>query len=104
MWKCEQCLVGYLQLVVLFTNTFYPAGASTLVQTITLRNAKILQIDGSSIYIASQSYIWRLLPVPILTQVDQMVKEREYEGALALMESLTDFDETLKVTIIGKPY
>jgi len=77
------------------------AGASTLVQTITLRNAKLLQIDGSSIYIASQSHIWRLLPVPILTQVDQMVKEREYEGALALMESLTDFDETLKAEKIA---
>jgi len=75
------------------------AGASTLVQTITLRSAKLLQINNASIYIASQSHIWRLLPVPILTQVDQMVKEREYEGALALVESLTDFDEALKVTI-----
>ena len=29
-----------------------------------------------------------------------MVKEREYEGALALVESLTDFDEALKVAVL----
>ncbi|KAL6054782.1 Vam6/Vps39-like protein [Balamuthia mandrillaris] len=72
------------------------SGTQTLVQTLSLRNARLMKVKNRNIYVASQSHIWRLLPVPIMDQVDQLVREKEYEEALNLCESLTDFDEKAK--------
>jgi hypothetical protein len=73
------------------------SGTQTLVQTIALRGARTMQVKRD-IYVASQTTVWRLVPVPLLAQVDQLVKEHEYEDALNLVESLTDFPEAVKAS------
>eukprot|EP01087_Luapelamoeba_hula_P018206 TRINITY_DN5848_c0_g1_i2.p1 TRINITY_DN5848_c0_g1~~TRINITY_DN5848_c0_g1_i2.p1 ORF type:complete len:877 (+),score=139.65 TRINITY_DN5848_c0_g1_i2:141-2771(+) len=77
------------------------AGSSSLVQTIPVRNVRTMQIQGTTLYLASQTQIWRLLPVPILTQIDQLVGEQEYEEALTLCESITDIDVGVKAEKIA---
>jgi hypothetical protein len=71
-------------------------GTQTLVQTIPLRGARFLTLKDD-IYVAAQNQIWRLLPVPILEQVEQLVRDREYEEALSLCEHLTGPEEAVKV-------
>lgn len=78
-----------------------------------------MRIKQDVYYVAAPNHIWRLLPIPIISQVmvdvhvrvsaetsfanlishiqvDQLIREKEYEDAISLCESLTNFDENLK--------
>jgi len=46
-------------------------------------------VDGtpsSAIYAASQTTVWKLSPLSILSQIEQLMRDKEYEEALALSE------------------
>ena len=68
------------------------SGSNTLVQTLALRTPRLLSIKDGDIYIAAQNSVWRVVPLPILHQVEQLVKDREYEEALTLCENIPDSD------------
>jgi hypothetical protein len=61
----------------------------------------LLSIRDGDIYIAAQNSVWRVVSVPILQQVDQLVKDREYEEALTLCENIPDSDSTKVLIIIS---
>jgi hypothetical protein len=95
--SCKGYFFPYvLALLPKFLEVRSVSGTQTLVQTIMLRGARTMQVKRD-IYIASQTTIWRLVPVPIMAQVEQLIKEREYEEALLIAESLTDCPDTIKV-------
>ncbi len=93
------CLGHYYPYVIAILSKFLEVrttfGTQTLVQTIPLRGARFMSIKDD-IYVAAQNQIWKLLPVPIIEQVDQLVREREYEEALALCENISGGDEAVK--------
>jgi hypothetical protein len=77
-------------------------GTQTLVQTLPVRQARLLAVDTraapgtGALYVAGAQQVWRLVPVPVLEQVDQLVREGSYEEALTLCENVPVQDEALK--------
>lgn len=51
--------------------------------------------DKTATYVATPASLFRLIPVPIPTQVDQLISDHQFESALTLCDSITD-DEALK--------
>lgn len=51
-------------------------------------------MKGDDIYVAAVNALWKLVPVPLLEQINQLVTEKEYEEALHLCDSLPDSSET----------
>jgi len=99
-WSEPPSAVGYyfpylIALLPKFLEVRTTFGTQTLVQMVTLRSAKLMQIK-KDIYVAAPNHIWRLVPIPVLSQVDQLVREKEYENAISLCESLSNFDQTVK--------
>jgi hypothetical protein len=66
--------------------------SQALVQTIPLKMPRFLAIKDNDIYIAAQNNVWKLLPVSMMSQVDQLVHDKEYEEALALCDNIPDTD------------
>eukprot|EP01116_Phalansterium_solitarium_P000135 TRINITY_DN10090_c0_g1_i1.p1 TRINITY_DN10090_c0_g1~~TRINITY_DN10090_c0_g1_i1.p1 ORF type:complete len:892 (-),score=174.91 TRINITY_DN10090_c0_g1_i1:69-2744(-) len=70
-------------------------GSQSAVQSIQLRFARWLTVRQTAdpqqpgeIYCAAANQIWRLVPVPIGEQIEQLVGQREYEDALLLCETM----------------
>lgn len=40
------------------------------------------------IYVASNHFVWRLIPVPMATQIQQLLQDKQFELALQLAVSL----------------
>lgn len=67
------------------------SGTQNLIQTIPLKSPHCISVkDNVNVYVGSQNNVWKLIPVPIVNQVDQLVQEKEYEEALTLCENITD--------------
>ena len=73
--------------------------SDVLIQTIPLKLARFLAIKSSEIYVAAFNNVWKLVPLPMIQQVDQLVAERKYEEALALAESIPDTEPLKKSKI-----
>jgi hypothetical protein len=69
------------------------------VQTIALRAPQFLAVRGSDIYVASQALVWKLIPVPLFAQVEQLIKDKKYEEALTLCEIIPDSDEKVPTNV-----
>jgi Vam6/Vps39-like protein vacuolar protein sorting-associated protein 39 len=76
-------------------------GSSSLVQSIPLAGAKCIAAatsaggrrrTGGTVFVASKTNIWALTPIALGSQVDQLVKEGDYEEALSLCENLDSED------------
>lgn len=80
-------------------------GSSSLVQSIPLAGAKCIAAaagvsagsnvrrrTGGTVFVASKTHIWALTPIALGSQVDQLVKEGDYEEALSLCENLDPED------------
>jgi len=53
--------------------------------------------QGNVVYVASTNSIWRLVPVSLATQVDQLVDEKEFEEAINLLDQVTDMNPRQRV-------
>ncbi|XP_022091314.1 vam6/Vps39-like protein [Acanthaster planci] len=60
-----------------------------LVQTIELNKPRSITIGSGHVYVASQHYIWRLVPIPITTQIKALLADKQFELALHLA-NMTD--------------
>lgn len=49
-------------------------------------------VHSGHVYVASNNYIWRLEPVPLPRQIQQLVDEKQFELALHLAVSMTIYD------------
>uniref|UniRef100_A0A8C4R8C4 VPS39 subunit of HOPS complex n=1 Tax=Eptatretus burgeri TaxID=7764 RepID=A0A8C4R8C4_EPTBU len=64
-----------------------------LVQSIDLQKPRFITSGGPNIvYVASSQYVWRLLPVPIATQIEQLLQEKQFDLALQLAQMTNDSD------------
>ncbi|XP_078593471.1 vam6/Vps39-like protein isoform X1 [Branchiostoma floridae x Branchiostoma japonicum] len=61
-----------------------------LVQTMELPSRPRFICSGSShVYVASQNYVWKMVPVPITAQIKQLLQDKQFELALHLA-NMTD--------------
>ncbi|XP_030415425.1 vam6/Vps39-like protein isoform X5 [Gopherus evgoodei] len=73
-------------------RTFEPR---LLVQSIELQRPRFITSGGYStniVYVASNHFVWRLLPVSIATQIQQLLQDKQFELALQLAEMKDDSD------------
>ena len=56
------------------------------VQTIPIAKPRRLAAKGSVVYVASSMAIYRLQPIPLLIQINELVEERLYEEAICLTQ------------------
>ncbi|EMP39590.1 Vam6/Vps39-like protein [Chelonia mydas] len=71
-------------------RTFEPR---LLVQSIELQRPRFITSGGTNIvYVASNHFVWRLLPVSIATQIQQLLQDKQFELALQLAEMKDDSD------------
>nr|XP_020762464.1 vam6/Vps39-like protein isoform X1 [Odocoileus virginianus texanus] len=71
-------------------RTFEPR---LLVQSIELQRPRFITSGGSNIiYVASNHFVWRLIPVPMATQIQQLLQDKQFELALQLAEMKDDSD------------
>ena len=73
-----------------------------LVQTIQLARAKLMT-EGDVVYLATTSGVWRLIMIPLINQVDQLVEEEEFEEALSLLDHIKDLPHAQKVGARRRP-
>jgi len=82
------------KLVLVFIYFFFnPASPQ---QITALSKAKVMT-QGNVVYVASTNSIWRLVPVSLATQVDQLVDEKEFEEAINLLDQVTDMNPRQRV-------
>ncbi|XP_030882273.1 vam6/Vps39-like protein [Leptonychotes weddellii] len=63
-------------------RTFEPR---LLVQSTELQRPRFITSGGSNIiYVASNHFVWRLIPVPMATQIQQLLQDKQFELALQL--------------------
>jgi Vam6/Vps39-like protein vacuolar protein sorting-associated protein 39 len=62
-------------------------GSKAAVQQINNR-MKLLTVKGDHIYVATARDIWRLVPVPLVDQIDELVRIKSYDEALSLLNNL----------------
>lgn len=62
-------------------------GSKSAVQQIHAK-AKLITIKGECIYIASPKDIWRLTPISLVDQIDELVRIKSYDEALSLLKHL----------------
>eukprot|EP01098_Paradermamoeba_levis_P011400 TRINITY_DN4875_c0_g7_i3.p1 TRINITY_DN4875_c0_g7~~TRINITY_DN4875_c0_g7_i3.p1 ORF type:complete len:699 (+),score=206.47 TRINITY_DN4875_c0_g7_i3:197-2098(+) len=67
--------------------------STTSIQKLNLNKAKMIVVQGDILYVSSSSDIWRLIPIPIIDQIDDLLRRKEFDQALAFCESLPDLDE-----------
>lgn len=65
-------------------------------QTLQLKAPKLVAVKNGDIYIAAQGHVWKLLPVPLINQVNQLIEEKEYEEALTLCENIPESAEKVR--------
>ncbi|KAM6204134.1 vam6/Vps39-like protein isoform 3-T3 [Sarcoramphus papa] len=71
-------------------RTFKPR---LLVQSIELQRPRFITSGGTNIiYVASNHFVWRLIPVSIATQIQQLLQDKQFELALRLAEMKDDSD------------
>ncbi|XP_070577538.1 vam6/Vps39-like protein [Ptychodera flava] len=72
-----------------------------LVQSIDLQRPRFITREGQSghVYIASNHFVWRLVPVPIDVQISGLLQDKQFELALHLAD-MTDEAEADKQTKI----
>uniref|UniRef100_A0A8C9EIR6 CNH domain-containing protein n=1 Tax=Pavo cristatus TaxID=9049 RepID=A0A8C9EIR6_PAVCR len=71
-------------------RTFEPR---LLVQSIELQRPRFITSGGTNIiYVASNHFVWRLIPVSIATQIQQLLQDKQFELALQLAEMKDDSD------------
>uniref|UniRef100_A0A8C2XZA9 CNH domain-containing protein n=2 Tax=Capra hircus TaxID=9925 RepID=A0A8C2XZA9_CAPHI len=76
-------------------RTFEPR---LLVQSIELQRPRFITSGGSNIiYVASNHFVWRLIPVPMATQIQQLLQDKQFELALQLAEMKDDSDNPTHV-------
>eukprot|EP01114_Cavostelium_apophysatum_P004200 TRINITY_DN1437_c0_g2_i2.p1 TRINITY_DN1437_c0_g2~~TRINITY_DN1437_c0_g2_i2.p1 ORF type:complete len:873 (+),score=238.27 TRINITY_DN1437_c0_g2_i2:146-2764(+) len=103
LWTETPTVVGYsfpyaIGLLSRFVEIRTISSSSTLVQTLQLKTPRFIAINDKteSIFVAAQNHVWKLLPVPLMNQVDQLLNEREYEEALNLCENIPDSPEKIE--------
>eukprot|EP01090_Pellita_catalonica_P022119 TRINITY_DN8476_c0_g1_i1.p1 TRINITY_DN8476_c0_g1~~TRINITY_DN8476_c0_g1_i1.p1 ORF type:complete len:678 (+),score=95.53 TRINITY_DN8476_c0_g1_i1:189-2222(+) len=82
-------------------------GTDTHVQTMTMQRAKQIKVRGDVIYVASINRIWRLQPIPILDQIDQLCRDGFYDKAITILENIPQMDKQIaasKLKAIRKRY
>ncbi|KAI9143816.1 hypothetical protein BKA69DRAFT_1059179 [Paraphysoderma sedebokerense] len=72
-----------------------------LVQTLDIPNAKFISV-GKHVYVANSSTVWRLSPVPVEDQFKQLVSLKDYDVALAIIQSLNTMSDEEKVDQIAR--
>uniref|UniRef100_A0A8C6L4R1 VPS39 subunit of HOPS complex n=1 Tax=Nothobranchius furzeri TaxID=105023 RepID=A0A8C6L4R1_NOTFU len=71
-----------------------------LVQSVELQRPRFITSAGSDIvYIASNHFVWRLVPVSIATQIRQLLQDKQFELALQLAKMKDDSDGDKKQQI-----
>ncbi|CAI5763932.1 Vps39 isoform X2 [Podarcis lilfordi] len=71
-------------------RTFEPR---LLVQSIELQRPRFITSGGTNIvYVASNHFVWRLIPVSIATQIQQLLQDKQFELALQLADMKDDSD------------
>eukprot|EP00079_Xenopus_tropicalis_P028589 XP_012823570.1 PREDICTED: vam6/Vps39-like protein isoform X2 [Xenopus tropicalis] len=71
-------------------RTFEPR---LLVQSIELQRPRFVTSGGPNIvYVASNHFVWRLVPVSIATQIQQLLQDKQFELALQLARMKDDSD------------
>ncbi|MEE6525037.1 hypothetical protein FKM82_024816, partial [Ascaphus truei] len=71
-------------------RTFEPR---LLVQSIELQRPRFITSAGPNIvYVASNHFVWRLVPVSIATQIQQLLQDKQFELALQLAQMKDDAD------------
>ncbi|XP_029454494.1 vam6/Vps39-like protein [Rhinatrema bivittatum] len=71
-------------------RTFEPR---LLVQNIELQRPRFVTSGGNNIvYVASNHFVWRLVPVSIATQIQQLLQDKQFELALQLAKMKDDSD------------
>ncbi|XP_040189096.1 vam6/Vps39-like protein [Rana temporaria] len=69
-------------------RTFEPR---LLVQSIELQRPRFISSAGTNIvYVASNHFVWRLVPVSIATQIQQLLQDKQFELALQLARMKDD--------------
>eukprot|EP00850_Spirogloea_muscicola_P007485 SM000038S14298 [mRNA] locus=s38:128851:133870:+ [translate_table: standard] len=69
-----------------------------LVQTLAVRGVTVLAANEAGVLAASESTVWRLLPVPLGVQVSQLAGLGKFEEALALCQRLPPEDAALRAS------
>jgi len=75
--------------------------STSFVQHIPLKGAKVIvvrdqdahfaeldELPAADIFVAAQHHIWKLLPVPLFDQVDDLMRAEEFEAALTLCSNI----------------
>ncbi|XP_068111025.1 vam6/Vps39-like protein [Hyperolius riggenbachi] len=71
-------------------RTFEPR---LLVQSVELQRPRFVTSGGANIvYVASNHFVWRLVPVSIATQIQQLLQDKQFELALQLARMKDDAD------------
>ncbi|GCC35802.1 hypothetical protein chiPu_0014290 [Chiloscyllium punctatum] len=71
-------------------RTFEPR---LLVQSVELQRPRFITSGGPNIvYVASNHFVWRLVPVSIATQIRQLLQDKQFELALQLAKMKDDSD------------
>ncbi|XP_058847250.1 vam6/Vps39-like protein isoform X1 [Acipenser ruthenus] len=71
-------------------RTFEPR---LLVQSVELQRPRFISSAGPNIvYVASNHFVWRLVPVSIATQIRQLLQDKQFELALQLAKMKDDSD------------
>uniref|UniRef100_A0A8C1QP83 VPS39 subunit of HOPS complex n=2 Tax=Cyprinus carpio TaxID=7962 RepID=A0A8C1QP83_CYPCA len=64
-----------------------------LVQSIELQRPRFLTSAGSNVvYVASNHFVWRLVPISIASQIRQLLQDKQFELALQLAKMKDDSD------------
>ncbi|OLL23333.1 Vam6/Vps39-like protein, partial [Neolecta irregularis DAH-3] len=92
-WKTAPENIGYSHpyLVAMYPKhiEIRNLGTNSLVQQIELPNATILH-SGKSLYVASQTLVWKFLPNSYESQVDELIASKQLDEAISLMTQLED--------------
>lgn len=84
-------------------RTFEPR---LLVQSVELQRPRFITSAGPNIvYVASNHFVWRLVPVSMATQIRQLLQDKQFELALQLaMKDETDADKKQQIHHIQNLY
>ncbi|XP_056111844.1 vam6/Vps39-like protein isoform X1 [Rhinichthys klamathensis goyatoka] len=64
-----------------------------LVQSVELQRPRFITSAGSNVvYVASNHFVWRLVPVSIASQIRQLLQDKQFELALQLAKMKDDLD------------
>ncbi|KJE91752.1 vesicle fusion protein, variant [Capsaspora owczarzaki ATCC 30864] len=92
----------YLDLVPPYAVALLPRGLEvrtleTQIQVQTLDLPKVQFIaQGRGVFAASPTHVWHLMSMPLQSQIEQLIQQKEYEEALNLAQLLKDVSEERK--------